>query len=750
MTHKKVIEGLAVTTVSVATAGVAQADVVTSTPKSDATTLETQPEAEVLQEEVAEAKAAYDQAQEGVNNQETVVNESQNAKDQAQLALGNATIAVSEAQELANQASPETIAQAKEGVTETTQNVTNAQIQLEETQATANTAQEALASQETIVNNNQATIANAQKEVDDAKEAVGVANQAIDETSAQTDLATAQSDLTAKTNHVKEAQEQLEKAKTADEAFVAKRQEVQADLDQKALSKTKTETLLKQVVTDIANEQVSTSVQDHAYYNQRDAIWTSYYGNGSFAATGCVPTSLAMVFTELARRGITPTEIADYLYDNTNYFNKTFSGTSANGIVAATQHFGFVLTQLSSQSSIIQALQAGHHVIGAVQNNKFSPWGPGYSHEIVMRGYSNGNTYIYDPYNRANIGWYPVASLWAEQSQDKDDRALGAPFFKITTQKMAELEAKMAELEAQKVKASSAVQTASRQLADAKATLTKLQSIALRVPGAQEVLNQATADLSQAEANVLKTQEAVRLESQELAQKETTLKEAQAELSLKETALSDAKEVLVASQAKLETLKATATAAEEAVSQAKETLETAKQALTQQETRLAGLEEAPARLAKAQETLMVAKADLAQKTEALKQAQAELETLKTLVSEAQTHYMTVLRAYQANLTKVHYTQLKTDYQKVVSDGGQMVPVVDETGKVTGIINGTPSHQVKTSTEARSQASTATANRPLVSHSDDALPKTGEASSSIEMIGVSLISLLGLVGLKRKA
>lgn len=743
MTHKKVIAGLAVATVSVATAGVAQADVVTSTPKSDATTLETQPEAEVLQKEVAEAKAAFDQAQEGVNNQETVVKESQNAKNQAQLALGNATIAVSETQELANQASPETIAQAKEGVTETTQNVTNAKIQLEETQAIANTAQEALASQETIVNNNQATIANAQKEVDDAKEAVGVAKQAIDETSAQTDLATAQADLTAKTNHVKEAQEQLEKAKTADEAFVAKRQELQADLDQKALSKTKTETLLKQVVTDMANEQVSTSLQDHAYYNQRDAIWTSYYGNGSFAATGCVPTSLAMVFTELARRGITPTEIADYLYDNTNYFNKAFSGTSANGIVAATKHFGFVPTQLSSQSAIIQALQAGHHVIGAVQNNKFSPWGPGYSHEIVMRGYSNGNTYIYDPYNRANIGWYPVASLWAEQSQDKDDRALGAPFFKITTQKMAELEA-------QKVKASSAVQTASRQLADAKATLAKLQSIALRVPGAQEVLNQATADLSQAEANVLKAQEAVRLKSQELAQKETTLKEAQAELSLKETALSDAKEVLVASQAKLKTLKATATAAEEAVSQAKETLETAKQALTQQETRLAGLEEAPARLAKAQEALMATKADLAQKTEALKQAQAELETLKALVSEAQTHYMTVLRAYQANLTKVHYTQLKTDYQKVVSDGGQMVPVVDETGKVTGIINGTPSHQVKASTEARSLASTATANRPLVSHSDDALPKTGEASSSIGMIGVSLISLLGLVGLKRKA
>ncbi|HFH8540389.1 TPA: C39 family peptidase [Streptococcus agalactiae] len=743
MTHKKVMAGLAVATVSVATAGVAQADEVTPTPTTDATSLETQAPAAVSQEAVAEAKATFDEAQEGVSHQETVVKEAQNAKDQAQLALGNATIAVSQAQELANQASPETITQAKEAVTEATQNLATAQKQLEETQATATTAQEALASQETIVTNNQTTVANAQKEVNDAQEAVEVAKQAIDETSAQTDLTTAQADLTEKNNHVKEAQTALNEAKTADEALMAKRQEAKANLDQKALAKTETDTLLKQVVTEMAKEQVSTSLQDHAYYNQRDAIWASYYGNGSFAATGCVPASLAMVFTELARRGITPTQVADYLYHNTNYFNKTFSGTSAHGIVAATKHFGFVPTQLASQSAIIEALQSGHHVVGAVQNNKFSPWGVGYSHEVVMRGYSNGNTYIYDPYNRANIGWYPLASLWAEQSQDKDDRALGAPFFKIITQKMAELEA-------QKMKASSAVQTATRQLADAKATLTTLQSTALRAPGAQEAFNQATADLSQAEANVVKVQEAVRLASQALAQKETNLKEVQAELSLKETTLSEAKEVLVASQAKLETLKAKATAAQEAVLKAKETLETAKQALTQQETRLAGLEDAPARLAKAQEVLMAVKTDLAQKIQVFEQAQAELESLKTLASEAQTHYMTVLSAYQASLAKDHYTQLKTDYQKVVSDGGQMVPVVDETGKVTGFINGTPSHQVKTSTKARSLASTATANRPLVNHSDDALPETGEASSSIGMIGVSLISLLGLVGLKRKA
>ncbi|MCK1223207.1 C39 family peptidase, partial [Streptococcus uberis] len=228
--------------------------------------------------------------------------------------------------------------------------------------------------------------------------------------------------------------------------------------------------LLNQVASEMSKEQVTTSLQNQSYYNQRDGAWAGYYGNNTFASTGCVPTSLAMVFTELARRGVTPTEVANYLYNNTNYYNKYFSGTSANGIVSATRAFGFVPTHLDSQNAIAEALQAGHYVVGAVQNNKFSPWGPQYSHEVVMRGYSNGNTYVYDPYNRANIGWYPVANLWVERSGDKDDNALGVPFFKITTQKMAELETQKAQL-------TSAVNTAKSQLDQAKQVLSNLQAI---------------------------------------------------------------------------------------------------------------------------------------------------------------------------------------------------------------------------------------------------------------------------------
>ena len=42
-------------------------------------------------------------------------------------------------------------------------------------------------------------------------------------------------------------------------------------------------------------------------------------------------------------------------------------------------------------------------------------------------------TYVLDPYNSANNGWYPIQALWNEQSTQYGDIAgLGAPFVKIT------------------------------------------------------------------------------------------------------------------------------------------------------------------------------------------------------------------------------------------------------------------------------------------------------------------------------
>lgn len=170
------------------------------------------------------------------------------------------------------------------------------------------------------------------------------------------------------------------------------------------------------------------------YYNQRDGRWANTrYGYYTMASTGCVPTSLAMVFSSLTNTEVLPTTVASYLYNNTVEFNRGTEGTTGTGILVASRQWGLTPTVINSSAALTSALKEGHHVVAAVQQDKFSPWGYGTSHEIVLKGYSNGNTYVSDPYNSANNGWYPIASLWNEQStQSVDTRGLGNPFVKIT------------------------------------------------------------------------------------------------------------------------------------------------------------------------------------------------------------------------------------------------------------------------------------------------------------------------------
>ena len=609
-------------------------------------------------------------------------------------------------------------------------------------QEKAESARQAVLSQEDLVKNHHSKVMDAEKEAYQAQEVVESAKQAIDKPSTQVELMKSQEEVANKTAKVIEAKTALDQAQKADALLEEKSAQAQENFSQRASEVQQAEFLLNKILVGMAKEAVSTSFEDHAYYNQRDAIWAAYYGNGSFAATGCVPAVLAMVFTELDRRGITPKQVADYLYNNTEYFNKSFSGTSAHGIVSASEHFGFVPTQLASQSAIVEALQAGHHVVGAVQNNKFSPWGGRYSHEVVMKGYSNGKTYIYDPYNRSNIGWYPVASLWAEQSQDRDDRALGAPFFKITTQKMADLEA-------QKIQATKAVQSANRQLTEAKQEVVTYLAGSKRVPRAEEDLRQATLELNMAKENLVKTQEAVRLAGQELDEKDTELQKAQSDLALKEASLEDAKADLIASQAKLANLQSVLTEAEKSVAQAEQALVQAKQDLIQKEANLSGLEQSSENLAKAKEKLSAIKLDLEQKNQALEQAKSELEPMKSAMFEAESKYQALMTGYRAMLEEKQAEQLLMDYQSIVSSGGQVVPVIDETGKVTSYVNGKSSKDAPSSLVNVSTKLMAGEHQVKESSNDEALPSTGETASNLGMAGLGMMSILGLVQLKRK-
>lgn len=146
-------------------------------------------------------------------------------------------------------------------------------------------------------------------------------------------------------------------------------------------------------------------------------------------ATGCVTTTLAMVISGITGTEVLPTTVADYLYNNTNEFNKDGFGTSSRGIVRAAQHWDLTTETLFTASAVKEVLSQGHHVLGAVGTSIFAHYPV--THELVLKGYDNGKTYVRDPYNAANNGWYPVDYLFGVKSVDPTDNTEGSPFIAI-------------------------------------------------------------------------------------------------------------------------------------------------------------------------------------------------------------------------------------------------------------------------------------------------------------------------------
>lgn len=750
MNQIKIITGLTVATLSAVVGNVYAEDITPTAPVNEPqVSSETAKTPQVTESQVNSAKVTVDQATSDVNNQQIVVDEAQKQKDQSQQNLAKATSTVTEASTIAAEATPEVVKEATKAITEAKEAVTDAEANVADAQKTEQKANQEVQSQAKTVDGNVKVVADKESEVKQAEGAVTTAQEAIDSKTANTNASEAEKAVIEKQTKLETAETNLTEAQKQDAKIAEEKRLAEQEVVNKQLAVTDTQTLLKKLVTEINNEKVSTSLENQAYFNQRDGAWARYYGNYTFAATGCVPSSLAMVFTELARRQITPTEIANYLWNNSNEFNKNYGGTSGKGLVQATKHFGFVPTHLASQSAIVEALQAGHHVLAAVQQDKFSPWGIQYSHEFVLRGYSNGNTYVYDPYNRANIGWYPVANLWNEQSRDAiDTSSVGVPFFKITTQKMAQLEA-------QKAQVQSFLNTAKDQLVKTQDVLRTLEATPLKTPEAQAKLNQAKEALALAQADYTKAQEAVKLASQDLAVKEETLKNAQADLLTKQTALKDAQTVLVASQVKLADLKATLATVENNVKKAQATLTEAKAIVGQKQAKLLALQNAPKILADAQAKLVTAKNDLANKMAILDEAVAKLKSLQAVQAEAQKQYHVVFEAYKAVRDAKEQAKLAESYNHIIAGGGEAIPVVDETGKITGYVDGSQKAVANEVTLALTSngaplESPVNKENQNVTKSSQALPHTGEAGLSLlSIVGAGIISTLGLVSLKKR-
>ena len=165
-------------------------------------------------------------------------------------------------------------------------------------------------------------------------------------------------------------------------------------------------------------------------YYQSDYRWgNKRYGIGAMAQTGCVPTSLAMVFSGLGQK-VLPTDVADTIYNNTNEMNVRMVGTSGKGAVYAINAYGYNHTVIKSKAQLISALQSGRPVFAAVGPGIFI--GQNATHAIILSGYNNGKTKAMDPASSYTTGkWYDINTIWNQRSTDPYDNNIGGPFVQI-------------------------------------------------------------------------------------------------------------------------------------------------------------------------------------------------------------------------------------------------------------------------------------------------------------------------------
>ncbi len=168
------------------------------------------------------------------------------------------------------------------------------------------------------------------------------------------------------------------------------------------------------------------------YYSQRDALWSNQkIGLSTMQLTGCVPTSLAMAYTAILGRSISPLEVASYLYTYTDEFNKTVLGASGSAIQKASSYYGVNFKGLQTLEEVQQELSYGRIVVVAVGKGTYSFTMPGYTHEIVLYGNADGFTNVYDPNDSTKNGKYYLGEIYNQRSMDAYDLNGGYVFYSL-------------------------------------------------------------------------------------------------------------------------------------------------------------------------------------------------------------------------------------------------------------------------------------------------------------------------------
>lgn len=154
------------------------------------------------------------------------------------------------------------------------------------------------------------------------------------------------------------------------------------------------------------------------YYSQRDPRWAGATYNGyNLQSTGCVPTAVAMVVDGILHNGVTPNIMADYLVTTGEFAGRKHGG-SGLAIRYGAEHWGLKTTGIGDYGTLVNCLNAGNIVVFQVGAGTFTSRGS--THAIVLFRNSDGNTYVYDPWNAHN-GWYSISMIWNQRSTNSYD-----------------------------------------------------------------------------------------------------------------------------------------------------------------------------------------------------------------------------------------------------------------------------------------------------------------------------------------
>lgn len=168
-----------------------------------------------------------------------------------------------------------------------------------------------------------------------------------------------------------------------------------------------------------------------SYYCQRDNRWAwSVYGNYTFASSGCVPTTAAMIVNTLKGTNYTPIDMGNILY-NAGIYNVREIGAGGDTWKLISNKFGLTYKNNINVQSAKNELMKGNMIAATVEGGRFCPW-PGISYEILLFGLdAQGYTTVYDPYTSTRNGRVHISEIFSHPSSFGLDKIDGGPFFSL-------------------------------------------------------------------------------------------------------------------------------------------------------------------------------------------------------------------------------------------------------------------------------------------------------------------------------